>query len=105
MRKATVVLVVLAVTTVNAWMNWYLWRERQRPVSVAERPVGREVKVKQIGQQKIFRPQRQPPERARPPWSLIESDDYHQYAENLRAIGCPDKTVRDILVADIAANF
>jgi hypothetical protein len=105
MRKATVVLVVLAVTAVNAWMNWYLWQERQRPVSVAERPVGREVKIKKIGQQKIFRPQRQPLETARPPWSLVESDDYHRYAENLRAIGCPDRTVRDILVADIAANF
>jgi hypothetical protein len=34
-------------------------------------------------------------------WSLIESDDYHQYVANLRSADCPERTVRDIIAADI----
>jgi hypothetical protein len=34
-------------------------------------------------------------------WSMIESDDYHQYVANLRSADCPERTVRDIIVADI----
>jgi hypothetical protein len=34
-------------------------------------------------------------------WRMIESDDYRQYLANLRAAGCPEYLVRDILVADL----
>src|SRR5262245_12051804 len=34
-------------------------------------------------------------------WRMIESDDYRQYVSNLQAIGCPERTIRDIIVADI----
>jgi hypothetical protein len=34
-------------------------------------------------------------------WSMIESDDYHQYVANLRSADCPERTVRDIIVADL----
>lgn len=32
-------------------------------------------------------------------WSAVEADDLEQFAMNLRAIGCPEKTVRDVVVA------
>lgn len=32
-------------------------------------------------------------------WSRIEAGDFEQLALNLRAIGCPEKTVRDVVVA------
>jgi hypothetical protein len=35
------------------------------------------------------------------PWRLIESTDYRQYMANLRATGCPEWLIRDLLVADI----
>ena len=35
------------------------------------------------------------------PWRLIESADYRQYMANLRAVGCPEWLIRDIIVADI----
>jgi hypothetical protein len=38
---------------------------------------------------------------ARLPWDSIASADYRQYLANLRAVGCPDWLVRDILVTDI----
>jgi len=34
-------------------------------------------------------------------WSQIESSDYPTYIRNLRLIGCPEKTIHDIIVADI----
>lgn len=34
-------------------------------------------------------------------WIQIESSDYRQYAANLRAIGCPEQTLREIILADI----
>jgi hypothetical protein len=34
-------------------------------------------------------------------WSVLESPDYAIYAANLRAVGCPERTVRDILLPDI----
>lgn len=38
-------------------------------------------------------------------WRSVESDDYASYVANLRKIGCPEETVRDILVADINKLF
>src|SRR3569833_3177351 len=38
-------------------------------------------------------------------WPEIESSDYHVYIANLRRIGCPEKTIRDIIVADVNDLF
>ncbi len=38
-------------------------------------------------------------------WRMIESSDYEKYVANLRAIGCPEKTVRDIIVAEVQKTF
>src|SRR5436190_12879547 len=29
-------------------------------------------------------------------WAQLESEDYHEYIERLRKIGCPEETIRDI---------
>jgi hypothetical protein len=42
---------------------------------------------------------------ARIHWSLIESRDYPVYIANLRAIGCPEPTLRDIIYADVSEMF
>jgi len=34
-------------------------------------------------------------------WTSVESDDYKAYIANLRAIGCPEETIRDIIIADV----
>ena len=34
-------------------------------------------------------------------WSEVESPDYEKYIANLRDIGCPEPTIRDIIVADV----
>ena len=38
-------------------------------------------------------------------WREVESPDYRTYIKNLRATGCPEATVRDIVTADVAAAF
>src|SRR5207247_1812874 len=34
-------------------------------------------------------------------WRQIESEDYKQYIANLRNVGCPEQTIRDIIIADV----
>jgi hypothetical protein len=34
-------------------------------------------------------------------WRTIESNDYAEYVANLRKIGCPEDTIRDIILADV----
>lgn len=44
----------------------------------------------------------------RPPgfrWSSLESTNYPSYIENLRSIGCPEETIRDIIIADVAKLY
>ena len=38
-------------------------------------------------------------------WNEIESPDYATYIAKLRAIGCPEATIRDIIVADVNQHF
>jgi LysM repeat protein len=38
-------------------------------------------------------------------WKEIESADYPTYIANLRDIGCPEQTVRDIIIADVNALY
>jgi len=38
-------------------------------------------------------------------WREIEASDFPTYAANLRQIGCPEQTVRDILIAEVNALY
>jgi LysM repeat protein len=38
-------------------------------------------------------------------WNEVESTDYATYMANLRDIGCPEQTIRDIIIADVNALF
>src|SRR5215468_9622057 len=50
-----------------------------------------------------------PAEEARPAkpfdWRMVESEDYKKYIANLRSIGCPEETIRDIITADVNKLF
>jgi hypothetical protein len=39
------------------------------------------------------------------PWSRIESTDYPAFIANLRATGCPERTIRDIVVPEVDALY
>jgi hypothetical protein len=38
-------------------------------------------------------------------WAGIESTNYVTYIDNLRAFGCPDETIQDIIITDIAKTY
>src|SRR5205809_307894 len=38
-------------------------------------------------------------------WHEVESPDYPTYIANLRAINCPEQTIRDIIIADVNALY
>jgi hypothetical protein len=38
-------------------------------------------------------------------WNEIESEDFPTYIANLRTIGCPEPTIRDIIVAEVTQHF
>src|SRR5437867_12387881 len=38
-------------------------------------------------------------------WSEVESADFKQYMANLRGIGCPEETIRDLIVAEVNKLF
>ncbi len=38
-------------------------------------------------------------------WNSVESPDYSTYIRNLRSIGCPEETVRDIITADVSKLY
>src|SRR6267143_4470910 len=38
-------------------------------------------------------------------WRQIESSDYKTYIANLRAVGCPEQTIRDIIIADVTKAY
>ncbi|HOW66164.1 MAG TPA: hypothetical protein PK256_12825, partial [Verrucomicrobiota bacterium] len=38
-------------------------------------------------------------------WRMVESEDYRKYISNLKAIGCPEETIRDIIIADVNKLF
>src|SRR5262249_8592047 len=38
-------------------------------------------------------------------WQEVESPDYPTYIVNLRNIGCPEQTIRDIIIADVNALY
>jgi hypothetical protein len=38
-------------------------------------------------------------------WSQLESEDYKKYIENLRAVGCPELTIYDIIIAELDLTY
>src|SRR5258706_4848906 len=38
-------------------------------------------------------------------WGQLESEDYRAYIARLRSIGCPEQTIRDIIIADLDKLF
>jgi hypothetical protein len=38
-------------------------------------------------------------------WSQVESSDYRTYIANLRRIGCPEQTIRELIMADVDDDY
>lgn len=91
------ILVAVSVA-LNALLTWMVVREA-REVHIAPQshstnrlqgpPLNKGVKTNVIIRRQYFN------------WSDVESDNYQTYIANLKSIGCPPATIRDIIVADV----
>ena len=105
MRAVLAFVLSLALSGALLAMNYALFRARSGPASSgAERKVT--VTTKRVV--------RNTPPATQPAlttntapfhWRALESADYAVYAANLRAVGCPEHTLRDILLPDIEKLF
>jgi hypothetical protein len=73
---------------------------RDRPVPDGDQPLASQPAGSHSGE-----PDQRATRAAALHWSDLESDDYPTYIRNLRSIGCPEQTVRDIITADIKALY
>jgi len=60
---------------------------------------------REVETEPVVAPAGRPPPSPAFRWSQVESSDYPTYIGNLRAIGCPEETIRDIIKADVAALY
>jgi hypothetical protein len=94
--------VALTVSLVLNALLLVAWFRALRPAPVAARSLPRRLVVtnllRPIRTNLVFQPRLLT-------WRDIESEDYLGYVRNLRAIGCPEATVRDIILADVDELF
>lgn len=96
-------LLVLSVL-LNAVLLGLIWRQAQRQAPMPRAPRGevgepaarRNAPSQPTGPDAAARPSR---------WSGIESRDPRQLMANLRAIGCPEATVRDLVVMRVCRDY
>jgi RNA polymerase sigma factor (sigma-70 family) len=98
LKAKSVIFPAAAVVLGGVSVAWLLLQEPVRITSVKEtEDIGKPVAV--------VRAETQPRDglngRFGLHWSQIESTDYPRYIANLRAIGCPEQTIRDIILADL----
>jgi LysM repeat protein len=96
MRWRVFLLVSLFVNVALA-VGWVL--SSQRPAAVESpsdanlSPVSERVRTNVVLRRQFFS------------WQEVESNDYHTFIANLRDIGCPEQTIRDIIIADVNAMY
>ncbi len=103
MRTRTVLLVslVLNVALVSALVTWLTLAPRNTPRvvrspnlnGITSNNVLRIVKTNVLVRPNMFT------------WQQVESPDYAVYVQNLRSLGMPDTTIRDIIIADVDQLF
>ncbi|MSU27655.1 MAG: hypothetical protein EXS27_07030, partial [Pedosphaera sp.] len=101
MRAVLALVLSLALSGALLAMNYALFRARSGTTSSgAERKVT--VTTKRVVRNAPPATPPVPTTNAAPfHWRALESADYTVYAANLRAVGCPERTLRDILLPDI----
>src|SRR5258706_169485 len=95
--------VILLLLGGLAYSVFLLASRSEKPASAATATVTNT--VKQIAVRKVNSTNLFAPYSAGLNWAAIESTNYATYIKNLRAINCPEETVRDIIITDISKLF
>jgi LysM repeat protein len=92
MRRRLILLGSVGLNVAFAAVLLYAWERHSHPQSqtpVTENAGSNVVHTHVVVRKQFFS------------WEELESADYPTYIANLRAIGCPEQTIRDIIVADV----
>jgi hypothetical protein len=106
--KLPLLLSVLLNLILAGWLMLLLGARRQQPIGAPPTTVSPESVASRAQQRGAARAALRLTEAPRVvpfDWRQVEAPDYKQYIDNLRAIGCPEKTIRDIVVADVNDLF
>jgi LysM repeat protein len=91
MRWRVIALVSLGVNIVLAavWLFFGPWQAARAPTAALDQSATNQAKPNIVLRRQLFS------------WREVESADYPTYVANLREIGCPEQTIRDIIIADV----
>jgi LysM repeat protein len=93
MRWRTIALVSLGVNLALAAAGLFVTRQQAAKVAAALAASGHPSTVQTttnfVARRQLFS------------WREVESADYPTYVANLRQIGCPEQTIRDLIIADV----
>ena len=91
MRWRVIALVSLGVNIVLAavWLFFVPRQAAQAPTAALDQAATNPAKPNIILRRQLFS------------WHEVESADYPTYVANLRSLGCPEQTIRDIIIADV----
>ncbi len=106
-RLAGILSLMLNVVLAAAWLNL---RSTRSPANSALSPDrSRQTKSSSLQPRSSPPPEPRIPSPVRsdpvPPWRRIESEDFPTFIANLRRVGCPERTVRDIVADEIQRLF
>jgi hypothetical protein len=105
MKARGLVLLVIFCLGVGGAAGFMLARRPAAGSSVFSPPIGGPVKVEtNVVVQVVPVPAPAAPVAALD-WRSVESPDYREYIDNLRRIGCPEETIRDIIIADVSKLY
>src|SRR3954469_6923677 len=93
-RKLNILLLILNLILLSG-TGYYWWSRRPLPevTEAAEAPATHEPIVVTNVQREVVTNNFQ--------WAQLESEDYRTYIARLRSIGCPEQTIRDLIIADL----
>jgi len=102
-KLARLLILSLGLNALLALVWLYLWQQPAAPVRPPAAPPPR---AETTTPRQSAAPAPSPVPAVTPfRWSQIESPDYHQYIANLRAVGCPERLIQDIIVADVTSLY
>ncbi len=92
-----VILAVSLVANLALAAGWFLsarhWAARQNARVTSANIAPPQIKTNVVVRREFFS------------WSQLEAPNYPTYIANLRNVGCPEQTIRDIIIADVNALY
>jgi hypothetical protein len=101
--KATLKISILANVGLTGMVLWLMHRGQNQTAGVPVAPTSINVPAAAVPQPVSSEMHPEPQKKFQ--WRQLESADYRAYIANLKAVGCPRQTIRDIITADVDSLY